>query len=97
MNHPVIIFDSQYLIDTISYGLRMALLLSAPMLIAAVAVGVIISVFQAATQVQEQTLSFVPKIVATFITVMFFGPWVASVVTRFLLKVLTDLPNLMVK
>ena len=49
---------------------------SAPMLAVALIVGLIISIFQAATQIQEQTLAFVPKIVAVLLAIIFFGPWI---------------------
>jgi flagellar biosynthetic protein FliQ len=54
------------------------LVVSAPMLVVALVVGLIISIFQATTQIQEQTLAFVPKIVAVFAAIMFFGPWILT-------------------
>jgi flagellar biosynthetic protein FliQ len=82
-------FTKRFLLDLITEGLHHMLWLSMPMLIAAIAVGVIISVIQAATQVQEQTLSFVPKIVATFVAVIMYGPMIASTCTEFTLRILT--------
>ncbi len=49
---------------------------SAPMLLVGLVVGLIVSIFQAATQIQEQTLAFVPKIVAVLLAIVFFGPWI---------------------
>jgi len=95
MNHPIVYTDT-FLMSIIAEGLRMALMLSAPMLVAAVAVGVLVSLFQAATQVQEQTLSFVPKIVATFITVMMCASWIASVTTHFMVRILQSVPNVVI-
>lgn len=54
------------------------LVVSAPMLVVALVVGLIISIFQATTQIQEQTLAFVPKIVAVFAAIMFCGPWILT-------------------
>ncbi len=59
------------------------LLTSAPMLIAALVVGLVISIFQAATQINEQTMTFIPKIVAVFVTLLIFGPWIMSLLVTF--------------
>ena len=61
-------------IDLGRQALELTLLVSAPLFIAALATGLIISIFQAATQINEQTLSFVPKLIATFITLVLAGP-----------------------
>jgi flagellar biosynthesis protein FliQ len=54
------------------------LLTAAPMLIAAMVFGLVISIFQAATQINEQTMTFIPKIVAVFVTLLIFGPWIIN-------------------
>ncbi|MCL2457631.1 MAG: flagellar biosynthesis protein FliQ [Desulfobulbus sp.] len=59
------------------------LLTSAPMLVTALVVGLVISIFQAATQINEQTMTFVPKIVAVFITLLIFGPWIMNILVTF--------------
>jgi flagellar biosynthetic protein FliQ len=59
------------------------LLVSAPMLLAGMIIGLLVSIFQAATQINEQTLSFIPKIVAVFLTMLIFGPWIIRIVTAF--------------
>jgi flagellar biosynthesis protein FliQ len=59
------------------------LLVSAPMLLAGMIIGLLISIFQAATQINEQTLSFIPKIVAVFLTLLIFGPWIIRIITAF--------------
>lgn len=64
------------------------LTLSAPMLLAAIATGIAISIFQATTKIQEQTLSFVPKIVATFAALVLYVPKVKAEGTAFLLEIL---------
>lgn len=60
-----------------------ALMLAAPFLIASILIGIIISVFQAATQIHEQTITFVPKILATGALMIFLGSWLISVITSF--------------
>ena len=59
------------------------LLVSAPMLLAGMIIGLLISIFQAATQINEQTLSFIPKLVAVFLTLLIFGPWIIRILTSF--------------
>jgi flagellar biosynthetic protein FliQ len=59
------------------------LLVSAPVLLAGMLIGLLVSIFQAATQINEQTLSFIPKIVAVFITLLIFGPWIIRIMTAF--------------
>jgi flagellar biosynthesis protein FliQ len=64
---------------------------SAPMLVIAMVVGLIVSVFQATTQIQEQTLAFVPKIVAVLLAVLIFGPWILSTLADFTFNLLNNL------
>jgi flagellar biosynthesis protein FliQ len=59
------------------------LLTSAPMLLAAMVIGLVISIFQAATQINEQTMTFIPKIVAVFVTLLIFGPWIMDLLITF--------------
>lgn len=59
-------------------GIWVVLLVCGPLLLLALVVGLIVSIFQATTQIQEQTLAFVPKIVAVLLGVVFFGPWMLS-------------------
>jgi flagellar biosynthetic protein FliQ len=74
---------SDMLIGICETTLRSILNFSAPMLIAALAVGILISIFQATTQIQEQTLSFVPKIIATFVAVIIFSQWIGPEIQDF--------------
>ncbi|MCA1040788.1 flagellar biosynthesis protein FliQ [Bacillus infantis] len=59
-------------------GIMSVIYISGPLLVLALVVGLIVSIFQATTQIQEQTLAFVPKIVAVLLGVVFFGPWMLS-------------------
>jgi flagellar biosynthesis protein FliQ len=59
-------------------GIWVVLLVCGPLLLLALVVGLIVSIFQATTQIQEQTLAFIPKIVAVLLGVVFFGPWMLS-------------------
>lgn len=70
------------------------LLSAGPMLIAAMVVGLIISIFQAATQINEQTMTFIPKIVAVFITMLIFGPWMINILVIFTTGIISSMPVL---
>jgi flagellar biosynthetic protein FliQ len=69
------------------------LMASGPMLILALVVGLAISIFQATTQIQEQTLAFVPKIVVVLVAILFFGPWILSKLVDFTFHLLDNLHN----
>lgn len=64
-------------------AIQTILMVAAPMLLAGMLVGLLVSTFQAATQINEQTLSFIPKIVAIFLTLLFFGPWIIRIMVTF--------------
>lgn len=70
-------------IDVCRKAIQTVLMGSAPMLIIGLIIGLIVSIFQAATQINEQTLTFVPKIVAVFVTLLIFGPWLIKLLVTF--------------
>jgi flagellar biosynthetic protein FliQ len=72
-------------------GIFTVMMISGPLLLLALVVGLIISIFQATTQIQEQTLAFVPKIVAVLIGVVFFGPWMLSHMLSYANEIFSDL------
>lgn len=67
------------------------LLTSGPLLIVALVSGLVVSIFQATTQIQEQTLAFVPKIVAVLVAIVFFGPWMLARVTAYATDIFDNL------
>lgn len=67
------------------------LLTSGPLLIVALVSGLVVSIFQATTQIQEQTLAFVPKIIAVLVALIFFGPWMLARVTAFATDIFDNL------
>jgi flagellar biosynthetic protein FliQ len=75
-------------------GVLETLLISAPLLLVGMVVGLIISIFQATTSIQEQTLSFVPKIAAILGALILLGPWIMSSMTQFTLRLLARIPEL---
>jgi flagellar biosynthesis protein FliQ len=76
-------------------ALLVVLLVSAPLLGFALLVGVIISIFQAVTQIQEMTLTFVPKILAVMIALLAFGPWIIRIMLNFTTTLFLNLPTYM--
>ncbi|MDD2740862.1 MAG: flagellar biosynthesis protein FliQ [Rhodocyclaceae bacterium] len=75
-------------------AVEVTLILAAPMLLTALAVGLIISIFQAATQINEATLQFVPKLVAMFVVMIFFGPWMLEYVMDYIQRLFGSIPQL---
>ena len=75
-------------------AVEVTLLVSAPLFIAALVTGLVISIFQAATQINEQTLSFVPKLVAIFVTLVLAGPWMITVLTDFMRRLIESIPSM---
>mgnify|MGYP004711353993 CR=1 FL=1 len=73
-------------------ALKVALALAAPLLLAALLSGLIISLLQAATQINEQTLSFIPKILAVVATIVIAGPWMLSLVLDYMRTLFSNLP-----
>jgi flagellar biosynthetic protein FliQ len=74
-------------------ALELTLLVSAPLFIAALVTGLIVSIFQAATQINEATLSFVPKLVAIFITLILAGPWMITMMTDYMQRLYGSIPG----
>jgi flagellar biosynthesis protein FliQ len=76
------------------HALELTLLISAPMLLAALSVGLIVSVFQAATQINEMTLSFIPKLIAIFAALLISGPWLITMMTDYMRRLITSIPTM---
>lgn len=70
------------------------LILSAPVLLIGMGVGLIVSVFQATTSIQEQTLTFIPKIAAILLSLFVFGPWMFSTLAQYTLSLLQSIPDI---
>ena len=75
-------------------AVEVTLLISAPLFIAALVTGLLISIFQAATQINEATLSFVPKLIVVFTTLIVAGPWMITVLTNFVQQLYGSIPNI---
>ncbi len=75
-------------------AVELTLMISAPLFLAALATGLIISIFQAATQINEATLSFVPKLIAIFVTLILAGPWMLTMMTDYIRRLYEAIPGL---
>lgn len=89
---PAVVSVGEYALRVAREGLYLMLLVSAPVLLVSMLVGLLVSVLQAATQVQEQTLSFVPKLIAAFVTLALLGPWMGAQLVRFTRAVFEAFP-----
>lgn len=74
-------------------ALGIAIIVGGPILIASLLVGLVVSIFQAMTQIQEQTLSFIPKILAIVLILLFLGPWMLNVMSSYTTNLFHDLAN----
>ena len=75
-------------------AVEMTLLVAAPMLLTALAIGLAVSVFQAATQINEMTLSFIPKLFGIFVAILFFGHWMIGLLLDYMIRLYSSLPYL---
>lgn len=73
-------------------ALAMVMMVAAPMLVLGLLVGIMVSIFQATTQIQEQTLVFIPKIIAVFVAILVFGPWMLSILVDYTREIFLNLP-----
>jgi flagellar biosynthetic protein FliQ len=85
--------DAQQVLTAGHQGLLMLLMVSAPILGVVLVVGLLVSIFQAATQINEATLSFVPKIVAAVVVLAVAGPWMLTTLVEYLQRTLMALPT----
>jgi len=83
----------QFVIGFGKQALELTLMLSAPLLITGMVVGLLISIVQAATQIQEMTLVFVPKIITVIAALIFFAPWLLDILTNFTKTILLNIPT----
>ena len=75
-------------------AVEMTLLMAGPLLLAALVIGLIVSVFQAATQINEQTLSFIPKLVGMFLILLLAGPWMLEIMVDDVRRLFENIPLL---
>ncbi|AEH39643.1 type III protein export, membrane component [Buchnera aphidicola (Cinara tujafilina)] len=86
--------NQEFIIQLLHSSVKVGLLLSAPFLLATLISGLIISIFQAVTQINEQTLSFIPKIISVFISGIIFGPWMLKVMIDYMQNIFRVVPKI---
>jgi flagellar biosynthetic protein FliQ len=84
----------ELVINLVQQALEVTILVSAPLLLTALATGLVVSVFQAATQINEMTLSFIPKLLAIFAAAVLAGPWMLGLLVDFTRRLFTSIPTL---
>lgn len=83
----------EFVMDMGRRAMEVTLLLSAPVLLLGLIAGLIISIFQAVTQINEMTLTFIPKLIAIFLGLMLFLPWMLQVMTGYTTSIFVNIPN----
>ena len=83
-----------YVVTVGRQALELMLIVASPVLLVALAIGLTVSLLQAVTQINEATLSFVPKMVAIFITLVLAGPWMLTVMTDYVRRLYEAIPSL---
>jgi flagellar biosynthetic protein FliQ len=86
--------ENDFVVEVVGQAIKVALMLSAPMLIGALVVGILVSIFQAVTQINEQTLSFIPKILVIIAALVIFAPWMMETMVSYTQDLFTSIPEL---
>ena len=76
------------------HAVEITLMIAAPMLLIALAIGLVVSIFQAATQINEMTLSFIPKLIGVLVALMVAGPWMLTVMTNYMRQLFSSIPSM---
>lgn len=82
----------EMVMSTAYQGMKVTLFLAAPLLLTALFIGLLVSLFQAATQINEMTLSFIPKILGVFGALVLAGPWLLQLITHFTIDLFRNIP-----
>lgn len=86
--------NQDYILDLTNQSLKITAILGAPMLIGALVTGILVSLFQAVTQINEQTLSFIPKILVIGAALVIFGPWMIDTMSTFTRDLIVSIPSI---
>ena len=85
--------ENYFISDVVKQAIKVALLISSPMLIGALVMGIMVSLFQAVTQINEQTLSFIPKILVIVGAMVICAPWMSDTMTNFTREIIINIPK----
>ncbi|WP_069997467.1 flagellar biosynthesis protein FliQ [Cellulosilyticum sp. I15G10I2] len=80
----------QLVLDLMREALMIIIKVSLPILLTGLTIGLVVSIFQTATSIQEQTLAFIPKIIGTFLAIILFGSWIMTMLVNFATKIFTS-------
>jgi len=86
--------NADTVIDLAQQALYVIALIASPMLLSALAIGLLIGMFQAATSINEQTLSFIPKLAVLLLSILIAGPWMINLLVNFTRRLYLDIPSL---
>lgn len=89
--------DSGFVVEITNQAMKVTLMLAAPMLIGALVVGIMVSLFQAVTQINEQTLAFIPKILVIVVALVMLSPWMMETMTSFTHDLYTSIPSVILQ
>lgn len=84
----------EMVITLVQKAIEVTVMVSAPMLLVALVVGLIVSVFQAATQINEMTLSFIPKLLSMIVVMVLAGPWMTETMMDYIIRLYSSIPQL---
>lgn len=86
--------NPEYVMTMGRHAMEVTLMIAAPMLLVALIIGLIVSIFQAATQINEMTLSFIPKLIGIFVALVVAGPWMLTVMLDYMRELFTGIPGM---
>lgn len=84
--------NAEYVMTIARQAIEVTILIASPLLGSALIIGLIVSIFQAATQINEATLSFIPKLLGVLVVIIVLGPWILSLLSDYMLQILTNIP-----
>ncbi len=87
---------SEATLTLLNNALWITVIISAPLLISVLVIGVFIGMIQAATQINEMTLSFIPKLIVLFLALLFAGPWMLKTLVNYVTNLITNIPNFLI-
>ena len=85
--------DNSFVVEISNQAIKVTMMLAAPMLLGALVVGILVSLFQAVTQINEQTLSFIPKVVVIVVALIILSPWMMDTITSFTHDLYVSIPS----
>lgn len=89
--------DNGFVMEIANQAVKVTLMLAAPMLLGALFVGIMVSLFQAVTQINEQTLSFIPKMLVIVMAIVLLSPWMMETITSFTQDLYTSIPSVVLQ